>query len=395
MTEHKLREASLDGLASRLMEDGALTSDWLAAFKAVPRELFVPDLMWPGKAKGAGTGQGDALDRNKNPEAWFEAVYSDVSLTTQWDDGQHSGTGKGRTPTCSNSQPSMVFSMLAALDVETTSRVLEIGTGTGWNAALLSERVGPGNVFSVEVDEENAKAARERIESAGYRPTLIVGDGFEGYRAGAPYDRVLVTAALTEVPHRVIGQVRTGGVIVAPYATTYGGEGVVRLTVQRDGSAVGPFVSSSAFMRLRQQRQKRRHVREYLGGKKWPADGVQSMTSVSPELIGDWLPMFAIGLQTSGIFPWAETYDDGSYTLWLRDSAVTAWATVDYVPGREEFEVYQSGPRDLWDEVVVAYLHWDSQGRPGWERFGLSVNGETGEHTPWLDDPSAPIRLVH
>lgn len=98
MTEHELREASFHGLASRLKESGALTSDWLPAFAAVPRELFVPDLMWPGQTKG--TGQGEAIDRSEDPEAWFHAVYSDVSLTTQWDDGQHSGTGKGRTPTC-------------------------------------------------------------------------------------------------------------------------------------------------------------------------------------------------------------------------------------------------------------------------------------------------------
>ncbi|MDT9698269.1 methyltransferase domain-containing protein [Streptomyces sp. P17] len=392
MTEHDVREAGLDGLASRLTEKGTLTSDWLPMFKAVPRELFVPDLMWPGQTKG--TGQGEAIDRNEDPEAWFTAVYSDVSLTTQWDDGKHSGTGKGKSPTCSNSQPSMVFSMLTALDVRQSSRVLEIGTGTGWNAALLSERVGPGNVVTVEVDEDNATSARERMKALGYQPTMIVGDGAEGYNKGAPYDRVLVTASLTEVPHRVIGQVRTGGIIVAPYATTYGGEGVVRLVVQRDGSAVGSFIGSSAFMRLRQQRQFRKHTREYLGGKEWPADGVQSMTPISPEELGDWLPMFAIGLQTQGIFPWAETYDDGSYTLWLRDTAVTSWATVDYEPGRKEFEVYQSGPRDLWDEVAVAYEYWDTQGRPGWERFGLTVDGETGEHTPWLDSPSAPLRPV-
>ncbi|MFE7275404.1 hypothetical protein [Streptomyces sp. NPDC057623] len=168
----------------------------------------------------------------------------------------------------------------------------------------------------------------------------------------------------------------------------------MRLTVQRDGSAVGPFVGSSAFMRLRQQRQTRRHVREYLGGEPWPADGVKSMTSLSPEDIGDWLPMFAIGLQTQGVFPWAETYEDGSYTLWLRDTAVTSWATVDYEPGRDEFEVYQFGPRDLWDEVALAYSHWDAMDRPGWGRFGLTVDGETGEHTPWLDQPSNTLRPI-
>lgn len=387
-----MREASLEGLASRLKETGALASDWLPAFAAVPRELFVPNLVWPGQI--AGSGQGEAVDREKDPEAWLAAVYSDVSLTTQWDDGEHTGAGKGKMPTCSNSQPSMVFSMLEALDVQEGNRVLEIGTGTGWNAALLSERVGSDNVVTVEVDENNAKTARRRVEAAGYSPTMVVGDGADGYRKGRPYDRVLVTASLTEVPHRLIGQVRPGGVIVAPYATTYGGEGVVRLTVQRDGTAMGKFVGSSAFMRLRQQRRRHRHVREYLGEKPWPADGVKSTTGISPEEVGDWLPMFAIGLQTHGMFPWAENYDDGSYTLWLRDSAVTSWATVDYEPGRKEFEVYQSGPRSLWDEVVVAYLHWDAHGKPGFERFGLTIDGETGGHAPWLDSPSNSIRLV-
>ncbi|EGX59161.1 protein-L-isoaspartate(D-aspartate)O-methyltransferase [Streptomyces zinciresistens K42] len=229
-----------------------------------------------------------------------------------------------------------------------------------------------------------------RVPTAGMRPTSSnrnrhLLDVAEAQARARDYVK---TVEVPQVPRRVIGQVRTGGVIVAPYATTYGGEGVVRLTVQRDGSAVGPFVGASAFMWLRRQR---RHVREYLGGEPWPSDGVKCVTPLSPEDIGDWLPMFASGLQTRGVFPWAETCDNGSYTLWLRDLAVTSWATVDYEPGREEFEVYQSGPRDLWDEVTVAYLHRDAAGRPGWERFGLTVDGEAGEHTPWLDHPSSPL----
>lgn len=387
-----MREAGPDGLASRLLESGALTSDWLPAFKAVPRELFVPALMWPGQA--AGTGQESAVDRRTDPDAWLRAVYSDVSLTTQWDDGRHSGTAKGKTPTCSNSQPSMVFSMLAALDVGPGDKVLEIGTGTGWNAALLSERVGPGNVVTVELDPENAMDARGRLHAAGYFPHMVVGDGAEGWRHGAPYDRVLVTASMTKVPRELVGQTRTGGVIVVPYTTTYGGGAVARLTVQEDGTASGPFVGSAAFMRLRQQRQTRKHVREYLGDKPWPADGVRATTSLSPEAVGDWLSMFAIGLQTMGMFPWAETYDDGSYTLWLRDTAVTSWATVDYVAGAEEFVVYQFGPRKLWWDVVTAHTWWDNQGRPGFERFGLTVDGESGAHTPWLDSPDHPLPIV-
>ncbi|MEV7275433.1 methyltransferase domain-containing protein [Streptomyces sp. NPDC093111] len=371
------------------MESGALTSDWLPAYQAVLRESFVPDVIWPGVGPADG-GPVASIDRRTDPEGWFRAVYSDTSLTTQWDDGDHTGPDRGNIPTCSNSQPVMVFSMLAALDVQPGSKVLEVGTGTGWNAALLSERVGSENVTTVEFDAENASTARARLDAAGYDPVAVVGDGSEGWPAGAPYDRVLITASLREIPADIVRQTRPGGVVVAPYATEYGGEGVVRLTVGEDGSACGPFVGSSAFMRLRQQRSSRVHVREYLGGRAWPADGVRSATTISPEELGGWLAMFAVGLRTTGVFPWAEEYGDGSYTLWLRDTEVTSWATVDHEPGARTFEVRQSGPRRLWDEVRGAFLWWRGQDRPGFGRFGLSV-GADGVTRAWLDTPDRPL----
>ncbi len=384
-------EAGPDRLASRLIESGALSSEWESAFSTVLREDFVPDVIWPGRAEG--TGQGEAIDRNTDLHAWLDAVYSDISLTTQWDDGTHEGREKGKSPTCSSSQPSMVASMLAGLDVQPGNRVLEIGTGTGWNAALLSEKLGSSKVFSVEVDAHNARAARKHVNEAGYTPTLVVGDGAEGYLPGAPYDRVLVTASITEVPGAWLSQVRPEGLIVAPYATTYGSGAVARLVVQEDGSASGRFVSSAAFMRLRQQRANRKATWVYLSGQKWPADGTKSTTNLSPEDVGDWLEMFAIGLQTRGLFPWAENYDDGSYTLWLRDADVTSWATVDYEPGESEFEVYQSGPRNLWEEVRTAYYWWDSAGRPSYDRFGMTVaSGQSAQF--WLDSPEHPVPQV-
>ncbi|MFI1800854.1 hypothetical protein ACH427_26355 [Streptomyces sp. NPDC020379] len=119
--------AGPSGLASALVEAGALTSDWLPTFRAIPRELFVPDRIWPGVADG--TRQSALVDRTKDPEAWLRAVYSDIPLTTQWDDGRHTGDALGTTPTSSSSMPRMVFSMLADLDVQEGQRVLEIGTG--------------------------------------------------------------------------------------------------------------------------------------------------------------------------------------------------------------------------------------------------------------------------
>ncbi|MFJ6216990.1 methyltransferase domain-containing protein [Streptomyces sp. NPDC092296] len=390
MSTHSEEEAGPQGLASALVEKGALTSDWLPAFDAVPRHLFVPDVIWPGRA--GMNRQDDRVIRSEEPETWWQAVYRDAPITTQWDDGAYTGPGKGQIPSSSNSMPSMVFSMLDALSAEKGHKVLEIGTGTGWNAALLSHRVGAGQVVTVEVDEATARDARKRLSDAGFDPVSIIGDGAEGYPAGAPYDRVIATASIGRVPRQWVAQTRPDGLIVAPWGPTYGGEAVVRLAVATDGTATGGFLGSSAFMRLRAQRTGRKHVREYLGGRKWPADGRRSMTGVSPESVGDWPVMFAIGVQVPEAFPWAETYDDGSYTLWLRDTAVTSWATVDYEPGRAEFEVRQSGPRNLWDEVVAAYLWWDAQGRPGFGRFGLTVDSE-GERV-WLDRPDRPVPVL-
>ncbi|MEV5276612.1 methyltransferase domain-containing protein [Streptomyces sp. NPDC052811] len=345
MTEHTAKEVGPKGLASVLMEKGALTSDWLPAFEAVPRHAFVPDAIWPGRA--GMNRQSDRVIRSEEPEDWWAAVYRDAPVTTQWDDGSYTGPGKGTSPTSSNSMPTMVFSMLHELSVEDGQTVLEIGTGTGWNAALLSHRLGAQNVVTVEVDESSAKDARTRLNLAGFRPLVHVGDGAQGYPQRAPYDRLIATCSIDSVPSAWRAQVRPGGIIVTPWGPTYGGEAVARLTVAEDGSASGPFVGSSAFMRMRAQRLRRTHVREYLGGRKWPADGVRSVSALSPDDVGDWPTMFAVGVQVPNAFPRMESYDDGTYTLWLRDTAVTSWATADYVPGKDEFEVYQSGPRNL------------------------------------------------
>ncbi|MCC9307224.1 methyltransferase domain-containing protein [Kitasatospora sp. RB6PN24] len=371
-----------------LIANGSLTSDWLAAYHAVPRHLFVPDTIWPGHADGVC--QGEAVNRRSDPAGWWHAVYSDVPLTTQWDDGEHTGDVRGTMPTSSNSQPTMVFSMLAALDVDDGHRVLEVGSGTGWNAALLAHRLGSENVVTVEVDEQSAAGARRRLTRAGYSPTSVVGDGSDGFAGGAPFDRVIATCSVRRVPYAWVAQSRPGAVIVTPWAPEYGGEAVVRLVVDDNGTASGRFVGSSAFMRLRQQRSARPSSLEYLSGP-WPADAVKSSTALSPEDVGSWPAMFAVGVQVPEAFPLTERYGDGTYTLWLHDTDITSWATADWEPGRTAYEVYQSGPRNLWDDVEAAWRWWDGHGRPGFERFGLTV---TPDHqTVWLDGPGNPVPL--
>ncbi|WP_414170020.1 protein-L-isoaspartate(D-aspartate) O-methyltransferase [Streptoverticillium reticulum] len=369
------------------MEAGALTSDWLPTFRAVPRELFVPDRIWPGIADG--TRQTALIDRAQDPEAWFEAVYSDIPLTTQWDDGRHTGDGLGTTPTSSNSMPRMVFSMLADLDVREGQCVLEIGTGTGWNAGLLAHRLGGAHVVSVEYDADVSKGAVENLRCAGLSPLVLVGDGRLGCAGRAPFDRVVATCSIGEVPRTWIEQTRPGGVVVAPWGTEYGGECIVRLVVGDDGPAQGRFTLSSAFMRLRQQRTERPPFDAYFKGQEWPANGTRSTTLLSPADIGGWLEQFVIGLQVSGAFWRAERYDDGTYTLWTYSTDTQSWASADYEPGATEYAVVQSGPRRLWDETEAAHRWWKKNDRPGFNRFGLTVDGD-GERV-WLDSPDNPV----
>ncbi|MEU9002728.1 methyltransferase domain-containing protein [Streptomyces sp. NPDC048551] len=388
MTARK-EEVGPSGLASALVASGALQSDWLPTYKAVPREMFVPARIWPGIADG--TRQNPVVDRTQDPDAWLRAVHSDIPLTTQWDDGSHTGDGLGRTPSSSSSQPHMVFSMLADLDVKDGHRVLEIGTGTGWNSALLAHRLGPENVVSIEFDPEVAKGAGENQRNAGLSPLVIVGDGRLGYTGGAPYDRVIATCSVGEVPRAWVDQTRTGGLIVAPWGPLYGGEAIVRLTVG-DGMASGPFTRSSAFMRLRQQRPDLPPHDAYLKGQKWPANGTRSTTTLSPAEVGGWAEQLAIGLQMTGVFWTAERYDDGAYTLWTYSTDTLSWASADYEPGADSFDVVQSGPRRLWEETEAAYYWWEGQGRPGFDRFGLTVDSD-GERA-WLDSPDHPVPAV-
>lgn len=156
-----------DELVRSLLETGALTSDWAETFRAVPRALFLPDLVW---AHDMATGRSVAVSRSGDAAGWERAAYANVPLVTQWDDGQHTGSEPGTVPTSSASMPSVVATMLRDLDVSDGMRVLEVGTGTGWNAGLLAHRLGSGNVVSVEIDKAVTEQARGALLRAGLHP---------------------------------------------------------------------------------------------------------------------------------------------------------------------------------------------------------------------------------
>ena len=121
------------------------------------------------------------------------------------------------------SQPTTVMLMLQLLEVLPGQRVLEIGTGSGYNAALLAELT--GEVVTVERHLQLVKIAQENLKQAGYEDVIVVkGDGKQGYAAQAPYDRIMVTAAAHQVPQQLKDQLSVGGQLVAPIGATYGCE---------------------------------------------------------------------------------------------------------------------------------------------------------------------------
>ncbi len=115
------------------------------------------------------------------------------------------------------SQPGVVSRMTEWLDIKDGQKILEIGTGSAWQTAILSYLVGNGTVYSVERHPELVKFARENLEKLGIdNAHVILDDGSMGYPKESPYDRIIITAACTEIPLPLLEQLGENGLIIAP-----------------------------------------------------------------------------------------------------------------------------------------------------------------------------------
>ena len=187
------RDEMVDALVRRGTVERSATE---AAMRAVPRHEFLP-----GNRRRSRT-------------------YDDRPLPI----------GEGQTV----SAPHMVAVMTDLLAPEPGDRILEIGTGCGYHAAVTAELVGPGNVYSVEYEESLAEDARARLDRLGYDVNVRTGDGHEGWPDNAPFDGAYLTCAPETVPETVVEQVRPGGRVVAPVGDER--QQLVCLTRRADGS---------------------------------------------------------------------------------------------------------------------------------------------------------------
>jgi protein-L-isoaspartate(D-aspartate) O-methyltransferase len=144
------------------------------------------------------------------------------------------------------SQPSTVVAMTEALEVKEGEKVLEIGTGSGWQAAVLSYLVGEkGHVYTIEILEDLAEFARGNLIKVGIKNVeVFVGDGSLGMKKNAPFDKIIVTAACPDVPKPLLEQLKVGGIMVLPIGNLYLQEMFVvrKLKDKVDKKSIGSFM---------------------------------------------------------------------------------------------------------------------------------------------------------
>jgi len=208
-------------IASLSASDALRDSRVEAAFRATPRHQYLPGFT-------------------------LQEAYADDAVRTK--------TGADGTVLSSASQPAIVAIMLQQLRVMTGHNVLEVGTGTGYNAALMRHLVGPaGHVLSLDVDHDICESARANLDRAGVSGVQVERqDGAAGWPERAPYDRIIVTASAFDLSPEWLNQLRPGGRLVVPVALLEPPRPHLSASLVRDGDWLrGEWVQPCGFLPLR------------------------------------------------------------------------------------------------------------------------------------------------
>ncbi|MEU4301495.1 hypothetical protein [Kitasatospora aureofaciens] len=388
-TEEAARVLRL-ALADELERAGSLRSpQWRDAVLAVPRHVFLPTFYTTVDAPDGMT-RYTLVSREADAQKWLRLTYQNTTWVTQLDRGAtlpDSGSCIG-TPTSSSTLPGVVVRMLEDLDVPDGTNVLEVGTGTGYSTALLCARLGDQHVTSVEHDAVLSAADAERLASIGYRPRLVVGDGGKGSPDGGPYGRIIATYSPSRVPSAWLAQSLPGAVILVSLVGSFDAYGYVKLHVG-DGAAQGRFLGSDVSFMLSRETL-RPAIGPLMSAALQARDATVGLdTAIRPDVLVDptflWSAQLAmpgttrLRLATDRVAGQWFLHTDGSWAVLERWNDGTTRA-------------FQDGPRDLWTELESAASTWLSNGRPGLERYGLTVTSEA--NTVWLDDPGNPVGVL-
>ncbi len=180
---------------SLYLDKEALDPKVMAAIATVPRHLFVPEHQ-----------RANAYENRPLPIGYGQTI----------------------------SQPYIVAIMTDLLKVNEQSKVLELGTGSGYQAAILSQLV--AKVFTIEIVEPLGKKAKQHLANLGYDNVQVkIGDGYYGWEEQAPFDAIIVTAAASHIPPPLIKQLKKGGNMIIPVGTAFMTQQLLLITKQQDG----------------------------------------------------------------------------------------------------------------------------------------------------------------
>ncbi|HZD14741.1 MAG TPA: methyltransferase domain-containing protein [Pseudonocardiaceae bacterium] len=369
-----------EATAAAAMNDPA----WRPVIAAVPRHVFVPTF-WALDAYN----RPDIQVRDDDPAqhaTWLDAAYANRSLVTRWAPDTRSDGTAIRVVTSSASQPSVMATMLDRLQLTEGMRVLEIGTGTGYHAGLLSRRLGAENVTSIDIDPALVEAARHRLAAAGYQPRLHIGDGSAPLPGPAQrFDRIIATCAVRRVPPAWITQLAPGGRLVTPLEI--GGAFAVldAVTPTQISGRIDP--APLYFMTLR-------NTCEHTMPPDYappipptdPAAAHHGLTQVDPRALDEfdfqlWLALHHPSLRLT------HHYRDGAPVAAIVYTAHER-AITDYQPAQPQLWPVRQHHGRPWDTVESAWHSFTRTGRPPRHRIGLTAHANDHQHL-WLDTPDS------
>ena len=367
-------------LAGSLDVDGGLDPEWRESFAEIPRHLFVPEF-WD-----AGTNTWTTNDADT--DWWMAQIYADTSLITQVRSSGPAESG-ARRATSSSSMPGIMAWMLQAIGVTAGQTVLEIGTGTGYNAGLLSHRLGEHAVTSIDIDPDLVSAARQRLSSIGYAPVLAAGDGAAGYPDSGPYDAILATAAIDHIPPAWIDQLKPGGRIVADLRGEFSGAMTILRKTGSDSVEGRCNDFDAAFMPMRSDvRYPLRHgaATPLVMNRRNPQRGTThtDVRHISTSAALRFTAELQLGATRAELFTTADEI--------VLSAADESWATARLVADSDGSRaIQQGGPRRVWDSIEAAFSTWHGAGRPSLGAFGVTATTEKGDQRVWLHAPSSSI----
>lgn len=380
-TEIPNSEAALlqQALVELLKNEGRiLTRQVEEAFLNVPRHLFLPGVT-------------------------LETAYSNAPVYTR-KKGQ-----EGRVQSCS-SPPLIMATMLEMLDVRPGMRILEIGTGTGYNAALLAHMVGPeGQVVTIDIDEDIIVEARANLQTAGMELVQVIqADGAQGYAPAAPYDRIVLTVGVPDIAHAWFEQLSPDGRLIIPIELSPFRSKLtphLLITFKRVGDALVSLATSIArFVYLRGEFATTPQALTNVGSFSdltiatlADVDSTQVYATLTASFQSEPLPLCLSPLELRGLSIWlalrdgrfCEMYAEGATpqralvpplidipgsilsTFGLCEQATLSLlacmdpraAAVEDQPA--ELQVCTFGPQTaLTQELIDAMLRWDQAGRP-------------------------------